>query len=46
MLLDSGNAKSIGIEGKFPAATGNLVPALLFESLLVLEEPEFVGPQL
>lgn len=54
MLLDCGNANSTGrrslvqghsVEGKFPAASGNLVPASLFEPL-VLEEPGFVGPQL
>lgn len=55
MLLDSGNAKSAGrrslaqghsLEGKFPAPSGNLVPALLLKLLLGLEGPGFVGLQL
>lgn len=54
MLLDSGNAKSAGrrslaqghsLEGKFPAPSGNLVPALLFE-LLGRDGPGFIGLQL
>lgn len=55
MLLDSGSTKSAGrrsmvqgysLERKFPAPSGNLLPASLFGALLVLEESGFVHPQL
>lgn len=55
MFLDSRNAKSTGrrslvqdhsLEGKFPAPSGNPLPAALFEALLAHEESEFVGPPL
>lgn len=55
MFLDSRNAKSTSrkslvqdhsLEGKFPAPSGNHLPASLFEALLAREESEFVGPQL